>query len=397
MADDPLPPVSGKTTVTTPRPVTTPQTTAPAEPPAAPGAPLGGDPSAVVNLSVPALTAAGEEGGQVADPGALPADIQDLIANLSKAVRKISRALTRLLHHLGRSEHEAEHAGHHLFDRLGRDILHGRFADHTDDRAVSRALHHIAHIAEKASHFAEQFLDRAARDLAGPLTDGTEGSSALALSISQSITVSVQSVEALIQDETGSVSVNYQSISLNVTTTVGLVFAQSDPQVLDAQGNAVDTATLNSGLYFDARSESVTQLVARLQQAGTQQTDAPAPAQPVDAQPATAQAPDAQAAGPQATDTQGADSQATASQPSGQGGLPASLTDGLLSLARQQADPTAGDALAALILVREVSYSAALGVTRILFDAAGPVAGAASTAPTATGDAGTTPALDLKI
>jgi hypothetical protein len=323
-------------------------------------APLGGSPSTVLDLSEAALQAAGEEGREVGDAGRLLDDARQLFDDLAKAVRKISRAVSRLMRDLGRLEHEADRIGDRLFNELSRDITHGRFDDGSQDKAISRALDRFGHLAERAEHVGENFLEHILRDITtGALADEAQ-TAALAVSYSQSITVSVQSLEILVQDGDDTVLVNYQSISLSVTTTVGIALAQTDPQVLDVQGNPVDTATIDSGLFFDSSIESVAELVARLRQAGAPQQDTAAPP----------------------------------------------IAGGLLDLALPTAEgepvaaPDAGAAAAleALILIREVSYSASLGITRILLDAASPVAdrGPADVAEAA-GSSSAAANLDLQI
>ncbi len=250
MANEPLSPVGGK--VPLPDPVSSPTT------PPAPGTqtaeqtPLGGGPSAVVTLSDSALEAAGDDDTAIA--GGQPAleDAASLFKDLAKAVRKLHKAVFRLMHHLEKLQHHAQKIADKFYENISRDIGAGRFEDYTHGQAISTLIDQVGAAGRGDEDEGERSLDDLSRDIgAGRLLDETQAS-ALAISYSQSITLSVKSLVFTYQDGDQSISLSYQSITFSVTTTIGVVFAQSDPQVIDTEGNSVDTATLNNGVFFDA-------------------------------------------------------------------------------------------------------------------------------------------------
>ncbi len=368
MADQPLSPVGGKA----PLPVSSPKDSAQPSPPApqtGEQTPLGGGPSAVVNLSDTALEAAGDDPTAIAGGQQALEDAASLIKDLAKAVRKLHKAVFRLMHHLEKLQHHAQKIADKFFDNISRDIGAGRFEDYTHGQAISTLIDQFgaAGRGEDEEDEGGRSLDDLSRDIgAGRLLDETQAS-ALAISYSQSITLSVTSLEITYQDGDQSISLSYQSITFSVTTTVGAVFAQSDPQVIDTEGNTVDTATLNNGVFFDAKLESVADIVARLR--GDQEQDA-------------------------------------GSLEDNLRGLMALLT--ALARIRDEgagalgADATVFGLLNTLVLIREVTFTqtvTGIGITRILLDAATQVrqgaeggGDTAQTAPTV----GDTP-VDLEI
>ncbi len=339
MANEPLSPVGGK--VQLPDPVSSPTT------PPAPGTqtaeqtPLGGGPSAVVTLSDSALEAAGDDDTAIA--GGQPAleDAASLFKDLAKAVRKLHKAVFRLMHHLEKLQHHAQKIADKFYENISRDIGAGRFEDYTHGQAISTLIDQFgtASRGEEEEDEGVRSLDDLSRDIgAARLLDETQAS-ALAITYSQSITLSVKSLEFTYQDGDQSISLSYQSITFSVTTTIGAVFAQSDPQVIDTEGNSVDTATLNNGVFFDAKLESVADIVARLRGGGEEHD----------------------------TDGLGDELQG--------------LRDLIAALARireGQADALGTDAtvfgaLNTLLLIRQVTFTqtvTGIGITRILLDAA---------------------------
>ncbi len=363
MADQPLSPVGGKV----PLPVSDPKDSAKPIPPASPTseqAPLGIGPSAVVTLSDTALEAAGDDDNAIAGDQQALKDAASLIKDLAKAVRKLQKAVFRLMHRIEKLQHHAQKIADRFFDRVARDIGGGRFEDYTQGQAISTLIAQFgaAGRGEKDDD-GEHSLDDLSRDIgAGRLLDETQAS-ALAITYSQSITFSVKSLVFTYQDGDQNVSLSYQSISFSVTTTIGAVFAQSDPQVIDTEGNSVDTATLNNGVFFDSKLETVADIVARLRGGGEEHD----------------------------TDDLGDELK----------GLKA-LIKALARFRKGQADRSLFGALNTLLLIREVTFTqtvTGIGITRILLDAAtqvredGEASGdTASTAPTV----GETP-VDLEI
>ncbi len=377
MANEPLSPVGGK--VPLPDPVSSPTT------PPAPGTqtaeqtPLGGGPSAVVTLSDSALEAAGDDdtaiaGGYHALEHALE-DAASLIKDMAKAVRKLHKAVFRLMHHLEELQHHAQKIADKFYDNISRDIGAGRFEDYTQGQAISTLIDQFGTAGQGEDEEDEgvRSLDDLSRDIgAGKLLDETQAS-ALAITYSQSITLSVKSLEFTYQDGDQSISLSYQSISFSVTTTIGAVFAQSDPQVVDTEGNTVDTATLNTGVFFDAKLESVAEIVARLRLRGGDEEDG--------------------------TDGPGDELQGLRALIAA---LARSLEGGEGGEGALGADATVFGGLNTFALIREVSFTqtvTGIGITRILLDAATQVrqgaeggGDTAQTAPTV----GDTP-VDLEI
>ena len=365
MADQPLSPVGGKV----PLPVSSPKDSAKPIPPASPTseqAPLGIGPSAVVILSDTALEAAGDDDDKAitGDQQALK-DAASLIKDLAKAVRKLHKAVFRLMHRLEKLQHHAQKIADKFFDRVSRDLSAGRFEDYTHGQAISTLIDQFgaAGRGEEDDDEGERSLDDLSRDIgAGRLLDETQAT-ALSITYSQTITFSVKSLEFTYQDGDQSISLSYQSISFSVTTTIGAVFAQSDPQVIDTEGNSVDTATLNNGVFFDTKLESVADIVARLRAGGEEPDE----------------------------DSLGDELQ----------GLKA-LIEALARFREGQADAPVFGALNTLLLIREVTFTqtvTGIGITRILLDAATRVGqddeASGDTAATAPTD-GETP-VDLEI
>ncbi len=335
MADEPLSPVGGKV----PLPVSDPKDSAKPIPPASPTseqAPLGIGPSAVVTLSDGALEAAGDDDTAIAGGQQALEDAASLIKDLAKAVRKLHKAVFRFMHYLEKLQHHAQKIADKFFHEVSRDIVGGRFEDYTHGQAISTLIDQFgaAGRGEEDDDEGERSLDDLSRDIgAGRLLDETQAS-ALAIIYSQSITFSVKSLEITYQDGDQSISLSYQSITFSVTTTIGAVFAQSDPQVIDTEGNSVDTATLNNGVFFDAKLESVADIVARLR-GGDEEPD---------------------------TGSLGDELQ----------GLRA-LIEALARFREGQADATVFGELNTLLLIREVTFTqtvTGIGITRILLDAA---------------------------
>ncbi len=367
MADEPLSPVGGKA----PLPVSSPKGPAMPIPPAFPTsepAPLGIGPSAVVTLSDTALEAAGDDDNAIAGGQQALKDAASLIKDLAKAVRKLHKAVFRFMHRLEKLQHHAQKIADRFFDRVSRDIGAGRFEDYTHGQAISALIDQFGAAGRGDEGERERSLDDLSRDIgAGRLLDETQAT-ALAISYSQSITLSVKSVEFTYQDGDQSVSLSYQSITFSVTTTVGTVFAQSDPQVIDTDGNSVDTATLNNGLFFDARLEGVADIVARLRGGGKEH------------------------------DAGGLGNELQALK---------ALIAALARIREGQADALGADAavfgaLNTLVLIREVTFTqtvTGIGITRILLDTATQVGqggeGSGDTAATAP-TVGETP-VDLEI
>ena len=364
MADEPLSPVGGKV----PSPVSSPKDSATPIPPASPTseqAPLGIAPSAVVTLSDSALEAAGDDDDAIAGGQQALKDAASLIKDLAKAVRKLHKAVYRFMHHLEKLQHHAQKIADMVFHHISRDIGAGLFKDHTNGQAISTLIDQFgaAGRGEEDDDEGARSLDDLSRDIgAGRLLDETQAS-ALAITYSQSITFSVKSLVFTYQDGDQSVSLSYQSISFSVTTTIGAVFAQSDPQVIDTEGNSVDTATLNNGIFFDSKLESVADIVARLRGGGEEHD----------------------------TDGLGDELQALKA-----------LIEALARFREGQADASVFGALNTLLLIRQVTFTqtvTGIGITRILLDAAtqvgqgGEASGdTAATAPTV----GETP-VDLEI
>lgn len=341
MADQPVSPVGGKV----PLPVSDPKDSAKPIPPASPTseqAPLGIGPSAVVTLSHSALEAAGDDDDKAIAGGqqALE-DAASLIKDLAKAVRKLHKAVFRFMHHLEKLQHQAQKIADKFFDNVSKDIGGGRFEDYTHGQAISTLIDQFgaAGRAEGGENEGERSLDDLSRDIGAGRLLGETQASALSISYSQSITLSVKSLEFTYQDGDQSISLSYQSITFSVTTTIGAVFAQSDPQVIDTEGNSVDTATLNNGVFFDSKLESVADIVARLRGGGEEHD----------------------------TDGLGDELQ----------GLRA-LIEALARFREGQADAFGADAtvfgaLNTLLLIREVTFTqtvTGIGITRILLDAA---------------------------
>lgn len=363
MADEPLPPVGGKA----PLPVSSPKDSAPPVSPTGEQAPVGIGPSAVVTLSDGALEAAEDDHHAIDDDKHALKDAASLIKDLTKAVRKLQKAVFRFMHHLEKLQHHAEKIADKFFDRVSRDIGGGRFEDYTHGQALSTLIAQFGAAGrggkDDDDDDGEHSLDALSRDIgAGRLLDETQAS-ALAITYSQTITFSVKSLVFTYQDGDQNVSLSYQSISFSVTTTIGAVFAQSDPQVIDTEGNSVDTATLNNGVFFDSKLETVADIVARLRGGGEEHD----------------------------TDDLGDELK----------GLKA-LIKALARFRKGQADRSLFGALNTLLLIREVTFTqtvTGIGITRILLDAAtqvredGAASGdTASTAPTV----GETP-VDLEI
>ena len=173
----------------------------------------------------------------------------------------------------------------------------------------------------------------------------------------------MKSLEFTYQDGDQSISLSYQSITFSVTTTIGAVFAQSDPQVIDTEGNSVDTATLNNGVFFDAKLESVADIVARLRGGGEEH--------------------DKDSLGDELL------------------GLKA-LIEALARFREGQADASVFGALNTLLLIRQVTFTqtvTGIGITRILLDAATQVGqgGEGSGDTAATGSTGGETTIDLEI
>ena len=352
MADEPLSPVGGKV----PLPVSSPKDSATPIPPASPTsdqAPLAVGPSAVVTLSNTALEAAGDDDNAIAGGRQALKDAASLIKDLAKAVRKLHKAVFRFMHHLEKLQQHAQKIADKFFDRVSRDIGAGRFEDYTQGQAISTLIDQFGAVGRGDEDEGERSLNDLSRDIgAGQLLDETQAS-ALTISYSQSITFSVKSLEFTYQDGDQSISLSYQSISFSVTTTIGAVFAQSDPQVIDTEGNSVDTATLNNGVFFDTKLESVAEIVARLRGGGEEHD----------------------------TDDLGDELK----------GLKA-LIKALARFRKGQADRSLFGAPNTLLLIREVTFTqtvTGIGITRILLDAAtqvgegGEASGdTAATAPT---------------
>ena len=365
MADEPLSPVGGKVSV----PVSSPKDSAKPVPPASPTseqAPLGIGPSAVVTLSDTAREAAGDDDYAIAGGHQALEDAASLIKDLAKAVRKLHKAVFRLMHDLEKLQHHAQKIADKFFDRVSRDIVGGRFEDYTHGQAISTLIDQFGAAgrgAEDDDDEGEHSLDDLSRDIgAGRLLDETQAS-ALAITYSQSITFSVKSLVFTYQDGDQSVSLSYQSISFSVTTTIGAVFAQSDPQVIDTDGNSVDTATLNNGVFFDAKLESVADIVARLRGGGEEH--------------------DKDSLGDELL------------------GLKA-LIEALARFREGQADASVFGALNTLLLIRQVTFTqtvTGIGITRILLDAATQVGqgGEGSGDTAATGSTGGETTIDLEI
>ena len=351
MADEPLSPVGGKV----PLPVSSPKDSATPIPPASPTsdqAPLAVGPSAVVTLSNTALEAAGDDDNAIAGGRQALKDAASLIKDLAKAVRKLHKAVFRFMHHLEKLQQHAQKIADKFFDRVSRDIGAGRFEDYTQGQAISTLIDQFGAAGRGEEDEDGRSLDDLSRDIgAGKLLDETQAS-ALTISYSQSITFSVKSLEFTYQDGDQSISLSYQSISFSVTTTIGAVFAQSDPQVIDTEGNSVDTATLNNGVFFDTKLESVAEIVARLR--GGEEFD---------------------------TDALGDELQALKA-----------LIEALARFREGQAEASVFGSLNTLLLIREVTFTqtvTGIGITRILLDAAtqvgegGEASGdTAATAPT---------------
>jgi len=364
MADEPLSPVGGKVSV----PVSSPKDSAKPVPPASPTseqAPLGTGPSAVVTLSDTAREAAGDDDYAIAGGHQALEDAASLIKDLAKAVRKLHKAVFRLMHDLEKLQHHAQKIADKFFDRVSRDIVGGRFEDYTHGQAISTLIDQFgaAGRGEEDDDEGEHSLDDLARDIgAGRLLDETQAT-ALAISYSQTITFSVKSLEFTYQDGDQSISLSYQSITFSVTTTIGAVFAQSDPQVIDTDGNSVDTATLNNGVFFDAKLESVADIVARLRGGGEEH--------------------DKDSLGDELL------------------GLKA-LIEALARFREGQADASVFGALNTLLLIRQVTFTqtvTGIGITRILLDAATQVGqgGEGSGDTAATGSTGGETTIDLEI
>ena len=349
MADEPLSPVGGKV----PLPVSSPKDSATPIPPASPTsdqAPLAVGPSAVVTLSNTALEAAGDDDNAIAGGRQALKDAASLIKDLAKAVRKLHKAVFRFMHHLEKLQQHAQKIADKFFDRVSRDIGAGRFEDYTQGQAISTLIDQFGAVGRGDEDEGERSLNDLSRDIgAGQLLDETQAS-ALTISYSQSITFSVKSLEFTYQDGDQSISLSYQSISFSVTTTIGAVFAQSDPQVIDTEGNSVDTATLNNGVFFDTKLESVAEIVARLR--GGEEFD---------------------------TDALGDELQALKA-----------LIEALARFREGQAEASVFGSLNTLLLIREVTFTqtvTGIGITRILLDAATQVGeggeGSGDTAATA--------------
>ncbi len=369
MADEPLSPVGGKVPV----PVSSPKDPAKPVPPASPTgeqAPLGVGPSAVVTLSDSALEAAGDDDTAISGGQQALEDAASLIKDLAKAVRKLHKAVFRFMHHLEKLQEHAQKIADKFFHKVSEDIIGGRFEDYTHGQAVSTLIDQFgaAGRGEEDDDEGGRSLDDLSRDIgAGRLLDETQAA-ALAISYSQTITLSVRSLEFTYQDGDQSISLSYQSISFSVTTTIGAVFAQTDPQVIDTEGNSVDTATLNNGVFFDAKLESVADIVARLR------------------------------GGDEEHDEGGLGDELQALR---------ALIESLARIRENQADFLGADAtvfgaLNTLLLIREVTFTqtvTGIGITRILLDAATQVRqdgeGSGDTAETGSTDGDTT--VDLEI
>ncbi len=377
MADQPLSPVGGKAPLPVSSPTDSAQPSSPA-PQTGEQTPLGSGPSAVVTLSDTAIEAAGDDDNAIVGGQQALEDAASLIKDLAKAVRKLHKAVFRLMHHLEKLQHHAQKIADKFFDNISRDIGAGRFEDYTHGQAISTLIDQFgtAGQGEEEGDEGVRSLDDLSRAIgAGDLLDETQ-TSALAITYSQSITLSVKSLEFTYQDGDQNISLSYQSISFSVTTTIGAVFAQSDPQVVDTEGNTVDTATQNNGVFFDAKLESVADIVARLRLRGGDEEDG--------------------TDGP-GDELQGLRALIAALARSLEGGEGGEGGEGALG-----ADATVFGGLNTLALIREVSFTqtvTGIGITRILLDAATQVRqgaeGGGDTADTAS-TVGETP-VDLQI
>ena len=320
-----------------------------------------------MTLSDTAREAAGDDDKAISGGHQALEDAASLIKHLAKAVRKLHKAVFRFMNDLDveRLQHRAQKIADKFFHKVSDDIVGGRFEDYTHGQAISTLIDQFgaAGRGEEDDDEGGHSLDDLARDIgAGRLLDETQAT-ALAINYSQTITLSVKSLEFTYQDGDQSISLSYQSISFSVTTTIGAVFAQSDPQVIDTDGNSVDTATLNNGVFFDAKLESVADIVARLRGGGEEH--------------------DKDSLGDELL------------------GLKA-LIEALARFREGQADASVFGALNTLLLIRQVTFTqtvTGIGITRILLDAATQVGqgGEGSGDTAATGSTGGETTIDLEI
>ncbi len=205
-------------------------------------------------------------------------EAEDFSRGVDRASRRIGRALERLIGRIERLQDRAEAIGERLSERVRKDIEAGRFDDRTPFRLASKLLREAGRIEQAA----ERLTDRLGDAFAGAA--GETGEGALTIDFSQSISLSVQQVQVEIQDGDESISVSYQKIVFESTTTLGISFAQETPEAADPDdpaGDSLSTVALEEGIFVNAETG---QAEAPAGAAAAEEGDPAVPALP-DAQP----------------------------------------------------------------------------------------------------------------
>ena len=198
-------------------------------------------------------------------------DAEDFAQGLDRASRRIGRALERFIGRVERLQDRAEQLGELLTQRIRDDVSAGRFEDRTIDRLATRLLSQ----AGRLENAAERLTDRlesafeAAGLTRGDDDDAEEAGSALNVSFSQSVSITVQQVNVEIQENGRSVSVSYQKLVIESSTTLGIGLAGDTPAVTDPanpQAGNLPTAAQESGTFVDSQAaetvEALTQATA---------------------------------------------------------------------------------------------------------------------------------------
>ncbi len=189
--------------------------------------------------------------------------------DLDRGARQIAKAIEKFLSQIEHLQDQAEHVGEKFFRNLTRDLAEGNFDDRTPEKAASKLLSRFEHFGDKIAGFGENFTDRLGDILEkSPLAEEGQNVSA-AFFVSQSVSLSIESLELTLQDGDNTLQVSYQKISLSVTTTVGMAISRFTPQALDLGGNLIDTALIDTpvagdGLYVDAGAPDSRGLLDRL-------------------------------------------------------------------------------------------------------------------------------------
>lgn len=183
---------------------------------------------------------------------------------LDRGARQIAKTIEQFLLRIEHLQDQAERVGQQLFRDLTRDIASGNFDDRTPDRAASRLLSRFEHFGDKIADFGGNLTDKLGRILERDILAGESQQALVAVSVFQSITLSIESLELTLQDGGGTIQVSYRKISLSITTTVGIAIARTTPQVLDLGGNLIDTNAAGNGIFVDAGVPDAQDLLVQL-------------------------------------------------------------------------------------------------------------------------------------